>query len=262
MDDDMIRLDGVSSADKEICLIEWSLPLSPERKWDTETLPGQPLSVDYREIEPPVRITLKMAIIAQGQAAIRSAYRAAAPWLWNGTRLEISDLPGAFFDGRVTRVTQAEMTDAYMVFETVFTANPPYAQYALSKRAGFVPSVAAPLPEQITPETETCSKIFSAAGYMPAVETAGMSAPALYFAVTGTWRSLVLGGLNLSAQDERATVYIDCERQTIYAIDAGARTPYPATIAGAYPFLPASGVMAVEGTDLNVTVRMLVVERG
>lgn len=257
---DYIKLDGVSSETKGIYVLDWQLPLSPKRNRQTETISGRITSIEFSETLPPDDVILTLAIVGDSQAQIRSTFRTVSSWLWHGTRLEISDMPGCYYTGYMARITEGDVTDAYMTVKATFTANPPYIQHACSKQSGFIPSDASPIQEQITSSTETASKAFTSSGRLPIMTDAGMDKPALYFAVTGTWTQLSIGDLVITeAMSSQTTVYIDCELQVVYRISAGARVAV--AYSGDFPANDAQGIQ-VGGTAFSATVRALMIERG
>ena len=262
--DDTIMLDGVSSAAKSVHVLAWDIPLSAKRDRQAEILPGRltALRAEYATQEPR-DVMLTLAVVGDGQAALFAAYRAAARWLWQGTRLSLSALPGSWYEGEMTEITILELTDAYMTFRALFTANPPYLQHARSALDGFIPSGASPIPEQITEGTKTCAKTFTATGTLPAVTLTGMEAPALYLTISGTWSALTIGTLTIGrAAASAMTVYIDCEAQEVYSISAGTRESLMGSVSGDFPALSSGVGLTVGGTGINITVRALVIERG
>lgn len=261
--DDTITLDGISSASKGVRVIDWSIPLSARRERQTETLPGRLTSLKSEyATQAPADVTLTLAIVADGQAAALAAYLSAARWLWRGTRLELSVMPSYWYDGETTQIEIKELCDAYMTFGVTFSANPPYALRAQSKQTGFIPSSDAPIPEQITADTETCGVTLTASGSLPAVTLSGMETPAMYLCATGTWDALTIGSLTIAhAASTSMTVYIDCEAQEVYTIAAGVRASLMGDVSGDFPTLVSSQV-TVGGTNLSATVRLLAVERG
>ena len=140
-----------------------------------------------------------------------------------------------------------------------FTACPPCFMRVRSKRSGWEPTLESAVPEQITAGTETVSGVFSAAGRLPVMEDQGVHSPALYFAVTGTWTQISIGGMTITqAYTTSHTVYLDCDAQVAYTMDAGIKTSVP--VAGDFPLNDAAGIQ-VGGTALNATVRALLIER-
>lgn len=262
--DDYIKLDGISSHEKCVYLVDWTLPLSGKRDRQTEVLPGRltALESEYAQ-QQPTDVTLTLAVVADGQQALLAAYRTAARWLWKSTQLELSILPGCWYEGEITALTVGELTDAYMTFSAVFRANPPYLMHAQSQTPGFIPSGETPIAEQITAETQTCSGAFTASGTLPTVTLTGMEEPALYMMLAGTWDALSVGQLTITQAAAQATsLYIDCENQQVYTITSGSRVTWMGSVSGDFPRLESGVALSVGGTNINVTARALVIERG
>lgn len=261
-------LDGVSNADKGMVL-ESAIPfVLPKRSRNRETLPGRLASLEHADWSyQPTGIRLGLAVKGSDKAEVVQKLQAASPWLLNGTELRLWYAPNKYYLGAVEGEFEFTMlTRAYGLLTVEFLCNPPCWHKARSKQQGWEPLPGIPIPEQITASTETISGTFVTAGSLPPVSYSAVFPAALYFAVTGTWDTLNLGGasgliLNWPTP-QLMTVYVDCEAQQVYHMLGGVMTNLMGYCSGDFPILEKTTAIAVAGQNLNTTVRLFVIERG
>ncbi|MDD2649501.1 MAG: hypothetical protein PHU22_12040, partial [Eubacteriales bacterium] len=71
-----------------------------------------------------------------------------------------------------------------------------------------------------------------------------------------------VGSLNLAYQTPQSMdVYIDCENQTVYHRLGCTMTSLMSLVSGDFPEITSSGSLEISGSGLNLSVRMLIVER-
>jgi len=262
---DFFTLDGVSSATKSVILLDADLA-DIERKREETTLPNRldAIQSDYWQWEPK-DIPLQLAVIGDSMQDVTAKYLSARRWLLSAGRISLSEMPDRHYQGSITKVTKGEANDRWLKFTAVFRANPWCLHKALSKQSGFVPLSTTPIPEQITAATETCSGAFTAAGSLPEVAYAGACPAALYMTITGTWTTLAIGGsggwvINWPSP-QSMTLYIDCVSQHVYHKIGGVMTDIGGYVSGDPPAMAGTLALPIGGTNLNITARLLVIER-
>lgn len=270
MELDYIKLDGVSNETKGIVLLDVDLPDAERKRAETPLLDSMTaLESEYWDYQPG-DIPLLMAVTGDSFADLLNKYQDARRWIMPATCLELCDLPGYFFWGAVTKIQKVDANQSWLKFKVIFRANPSCTLHAISQQAGFIPGMEAGrrIPEQITAGITSCSGVFTSAGALPEVTNAGAYEAAMYLVVTGTWTTLAIGGadglvLNWPAATTQ-TVYINCDLEYIYRLEAEQPVDLYGYTSGNFPRLTAPGTMAmaVAGTNINVTVRLLVIERG
>ena len=270
---DWIEIDGVKSSDLEgLVPLGWTLPLYTRRKRDTSWIPGRidQIQSQYPTYEEPA-LTLELAVLGGSDAQTRSRWMAVKRWLGRGRRIRLSDMPGYYMLGETTQATvrddvmQASPGDgSWMKVSAIWTLCPACLIRYHSAQAGWVPALDAPIPEQLTAGRATGSKAFTANGYMDSVAYQGLYPARLYLAVTGTWTEITIGGAGgLTVHQAAAastTLYVDCGAQVIYTLESGVQVNWAGAVSGDYPAPTEDFALAVSGTGINVTVRMLVVE--
>jgi len=268
MEMDHITLDGESNEGAGIVLLDVDLP-DITRNREVEPQKGRLEAIEDEDWEQkPQEIPMVMAVVGESQTDLTSRYMAARRWLLRGgaiRRLSMSELPGYHFKGVITKVTKSEVTDKWIKFTVTFRANPSCPLRVLTQQPGFIPAFDTPVPEQITAENATCSGTFSEPGFLPEVEYEGIHEAELYIVATGSWTTLSIGGaegLTINWEADNKTVYIDCEHQKIYYLDAGQIVRLDSVTTGDFPAVKDTFAMMVGGTGLNVTVRLLAIERG
>ena len=290
---DWIEIGGKSSQDLAgLVIMRYDLPPMAAMAWERTPIPGRVAALisDYAQSEAET-IAVEFAVPGESlqDAWERYAQLEVARWFsglglppaarkWTVPPSRYSDVgsgntvlrfdvcPKDYYVGRLKAIEPVEETDKWVLFKAMLELNPSCPQRALSKQAGFVPDLITPPPEQITAATETCSKALTASGFLAEVPYKGTHAAALYLAITGTWTSLqVGGGTGLSIQWPRSvttTVYIDCEAGQIYHIQDDQRLALSGVTAGDYPTLRDSDALAIGGEGIDLTARLLVVQRG
>jgi hypothetical protein len=267
MEMDYIKLDGVSNATKGIVLLDVDLPDTDRKRAETPLLDSMTaLESEYWDYQPG-DIPILMAVTGSGFADLLDKYQDARRWITPARRLEFCDLPGYYFWGSVTKIQKVDTNESWIKFKVTFRANPSCTLRALSQQSGFIPSLDTRIPEQITAANATCSGSFSAPGILPEVPYAGAYEAAMYMVVTGTWTTLAIGGaagftINWAAATSK-TVYINCELEEIYYLDAGQMVDLRGvTSPPTFPRMTKPMGLLVGGTNTNMTVRLLVIERG
>lgn len=263
-----IWMDGVSSATiPGLKVMGGSVPLLQIGSYGYAAIPGRMAVV--REDAPqikPMDITLELAVIGSSPSDVRAKWRAALRYLAAGRVLRLSDAPGDFYRGRVISIKAGEETPNWIRGTAIFSANPPCALRSLGANA-LIPSPLLPVPEQLTDANSTCIGAFTAAGTMPAVAESGLFPPEVYLAITGTFGSLSLGGaagLVISyATPQSMTIYVDTENMVAYHRLGGVMQSLAGSVSGEYGALAQSiAALPIAGESLNISVRMLAIERG
>lgn len=266
MEMDHISLDGVNCEEQGIILLDADLS-NVEIKQQETVLPDKlkAIEAEYTEIDP-ADIPLTMAVVGDGETDLTVKYMAARRWLLSGSRLEMSATPGYYYTGRVTRIQRQEANGKWVKFQVVFRANPYCHQRVMTAVSGFILAEGTRIPEQITAENATVSGTFTSAGMMTLVDYLGAHPAALYLSITGTWTTLAIGGakgvtINWAAGTAK-TVYMDCDLEEVYYLDAGLPVDLRGMATGNMPVMDGPLALPVGGTGIDITVRMLVIERG
>lgn len=261
-------LDGISNMEKGMVL-ESAVPfILPKRSRNRETIPGRLSSLESQDwAYQPTGVKLGLAVQGADKAEVVQKLQAASPWLLGCTELRLWYAPDKYYLGAVEGELEFSMiTRTYGRLSLEFLCNPPCWHKARSKLAGWEPLPGVPIPEQITSSTETASATIAGSGALPSVAYAAAFPAALYFAVTGTWDTLNLGGatgLILSwPTPQPMTVYADCEAQQVYHKMGGVMTSLMGYCSGDFPVLKDTSAISVTGQNLNAAVRLFVIERG
>lgn len=94
----------------------------------------------------------------------------------------------------------------------------------------------------------------------------GRESAETYLAVTGTWTTLQLGASFsvLEKADTATTLFIDCENAQVWQLtEDGVEVNMMGVTTGDLPELrPGAASLQVGGQGLQVTVRVLIIERG
>lgn len=206
-------------------------------------------------------VGVKLLVRGTDRAETMARANALNRWLSGGTKLRLWFDPGRYCLGRILDGVSAERVGTKLVrLSFRFTASPPCFMRVKSALTAWEPKDDLPIPEQITARTATCSGAFTAPGRLPEMTDGGAFSPLLYFVLTGTWTTVSVGSLVVTqAYAASHTVYIDCDAETVYTIDAGQRVNVPAS--GAFPVFDASGIQ-IGGTGIDLTARALMIERG
>jgi len=258
------KLNGISSVDKGLMLSDVMPLILPKRAKDREPRLANLAAVEsiyWKYQSSPIR--LKFTVEGTDKADLVNKLQSVAGWILNASELCLWYDPAKYYTGSVEGDTDFNLiTSNYGTLEFDFLCNPPCWHKVNSKTAGWLPVAGTPAPEQITAGTETASRVN--AGNLPSVTYTAAHPAALFFAIIGTWDSLALGGaaglvINWPTP-QSLTLYIDCDAQVVYHKLGGVMTAVP--FSGDFPVLAATGAMAVAGTNLDATIRMLVIERG
>lgn len=260
-----IEINGISSLSFGLGLLNADLSLLPARRKERESLYGA-----IRALEGEDYLysggTLSVTLAARGtnKATVMAAFDNAAGWLSGGRFLRLWSRPDYFFEGSFEGSQALKMLAkgiGEMTFD--FALNPGCAQRGVGLPLGWVPALNTPVPEQTNDTVCTVKKAFTAPGALPSAgdELNAVLPPALYLAITGTWKTLTIGGALTITEAFAAsgTVYIDGDRQQVYRLVDGVR--HNVKHNGDFPLLPNDGILPVGGTDMNITARMLVIER-
>ncbi len=260
-------LDGVSNEDKGLMLSSVTPLLFPKRTRNREPRPGKLTAIEsvYWQYQAlPIRLTFTLN--GTDKDDIINKFQALSGWMLNASELRLWYNLDKYYLGAIETNNDdfKLITSQYGQIIVDFMCNPPCWHKVRSKQAGWQPSAGTPIPEQITASTETVSR--TNAGELPAVSYTAVHPAALYFAITGTWTTLAIGGgaglVIPWAAVGSTTLYIDCDAQEIYHKAGGVMTSVP--FAGDFPALDinSAGAIAVAGENLSATTRMLVIERG
>lgn len=259
-----ILLDGVSNEDKGLVLSSISPFIMPRRTRNREPRLGMLTSVEstyWQYQATPIKVVLSME--GSEKADLINRLQFVSAWILNAKELRTWYDVEKYYIGAVEGdidVSFPSMTWAQISFE--FLCNPPCWHFVRGKQSGWRPTFDIPIPEQITAETETVSR--TDAGDLPSVTYEAAHPAALYFAITGTWTTLAIGGgagLVIPWETPQSmTLYIDCDAQVVYHKLGGTMTSVP--FSGEFPQLTKTGSIVIAGQNLAATVRMLVIERG
>lgn len=256
--------DGISTVEKGLMLSSVSPLILPRRSKNREPRLRNITALEsiYWLYEPtPVPFTF--TIEGDDKADIINKYQDLAGWLLNAVEMRLYYNPDKYYLGAIEGDLDFNLiTSKFGTIKFDFMCNPPCWHRARSKQAGWKPAAGTPIPEQISSATETVSR--TNAGDLPEVTYAAAHPAALFFAITGTWTSLALGGsgglvINWPSP-QSMTLYIDCDTNMVYHKLAGVMTAVP--YSGEFPQLAKTGAISVAGDDLAATIRLLVIERG
>lgn len=258
------ELNGVSSLNKGLRLEKAELFVLPARSRERLTLPGRLISLEDDEFSTrPENIRLTFGAMDTAYPEAYARLSNAAEWLLSARTLRLWIAPDRYYTGAVEGSAEMHRIARRHAGVTVsFLCNPPCRQKAIvPAQPLWMPADTLPIPEQITASIQSTSKALTAAGALPAVSAARALPPALYLMIEGSWTTLTIGGtLNITQALSGATIFVDCEAEECYRIVSGKRTNVSHN--GDYPKLPANGALAISGTAMNITARLLVVERG
>lgn len=257
-----ITLNGVSSLDKGLRLVETRPFLLPTRTRQRDTVPGRIGSISSADFEIPAKgIRLLLAHEGNGKQEVIEHLFEIADWALNARMLTLWHDPDHYYTGAIEGDTDFSMlTKRHGQLEMTFMADPPCRHRALAE-GGFIPSPALPIPEQISDAVKTAVATGQSSAFeLDALNVKGAFPPALYLKMSGYWGTLSIGGLEITESSSNTTLYIDGAAQEVYKMVGGTRTNVRHT--GTFPQL-ASNKLSVSGTDFNLsTARLLVIERG
>lgn len=256
-----ITLNGVSSLDKGLRLVEASPFILPARTRQRETIPGRLGSISSSDFEIPAKgMRILLAKEGDGKSDIISYMHEIAGWLMSARTLTLWYSPDHYYTGAVEGDADFSMlTKRHGQIEIEFIADPPCRHKALVS-GGFTPSPTLPIPEQISETVKTAVAIDQNEAFELSAWDRGALPPALYMRITGHWETLGIGGLEVSESSEIITLYVDCVAQEVYKMVGGTRTNVRHT--GTFPQL-ASNKLSVTGTALSISsAYLLVIERG
>lgn len=257
-----ITLNGISSIDKGLRLVAAEPFIIPTRTRHRETVPGRLGSISTGAFETPaLGYRLRLAATADDKAAVVRALNAIAGWLLSGRVLTVWHDPTLYYTGAVEGAASFSMlTRKTGQIEVDFVCDPPCWHRPKVNTPSWRPAADKPIPEQINASINTASASGTTAFDLAVSEVTEAQPPALYLRITGTWTALTFGTLRITEAATASTdLYIDCEAQEIYHLDAGVRVN--AKYSGDFPVLTDGGIH-INGTDFNVTARLLVIERG
>lgn len=264
-----IALDGEKSTAVEgLEVLAYTPPLLAPRTRQETVIPGRVAALAQREWQrEPVDLEIILALVGDDMQAMLNAWQTQAlPWLYDAARLELDAMPGYFFRGAVTEAVIEEQTDAWLRARVVFRCNPPLPLRLRSGQANWFPQADLPISQQITAQTATAGASFSAPGVLPIPQgVGGRESAETYLAVTGSWTELHLGAsFAVLEAAAGATLYIDCEHAQVWRVEAdGTEVNMMGVTTGELPELrPGATGLQVGGSGLQVTVRVLLIERG
>lgn len=267
---DWIALDGIRSDTLPglVCM-SYTPPLLPKRQQEETLLPGRLTAITQKAWQhDPFDLPVKLALVGASYASMLAVWQEQVlPWAWSAARLEVDALPGRFFRGAVTEISEPEMTDQWMTFTLTFRCNPPLPLRLRTGQEGWFPAADTPVPQQLTAANATVSGSFTAAGWLNLTGgCGGVEAAETYLAITGTWTTLQLGASFsvLQKADTSMTLYIDSENGQVWRCEEdGTEVNMMGVTSGELPEVkPGQTGLQVSGEGMNVTVRLLVIERG
>ncbi len=253
-----IELDNVRSTAFSNTLVTNVTPfLKARRKAARTAVSGRLGQIDNGE--PTLEtadVQFTLAVYGDGRTDAMSRARQLLPWL-NGTKLRTYLEPDKYCIGAIeSEIRPSKESRKLITIECTFTANPGCMYHPVGD---FDPDIDTPVQEQITAENALVSGTFTDAGRLTAMQGGGTYGPALYFAITGTWEYLSIGGLTLTQPAEnQTTAYLDCENQIVYRYDSNNKVAIP--ISGSFPENDPDGII-IGGTDFSVTVLGQMIER-
>jgi hypothetical protein len=260
-----ILLDGVSNETMGLGL-ERVIPfVYPRRTRSAEAALDGLTSLEGEWVYSPTPIPIYLLAKGTDKAAAIQKFQDAAAWLINARELRLSSNAARYYLGSIQNAEEPEQLSSHTFrLKAEFLCNPPCWHRVNTDDADFKPNLDARLPEQITAGKATVQAAFAAPGLLPQVTYTAAHPAALYFAVEGTFTTFTLGGaagLVLNWETPQSmTVYLDCVAQVVYHLLGGVLTAIP--YSGEFPALTKTGQIAVGGTGLNATVKLLVIERG
>lgn len=265
-----IALDGVKSTNiPGLAVLAYTPPLLAPRSREETVIAGRLTALTQRDWQrEPADLEITLALVGESMQAMLELWQTQAlPWLYDATRLELDAMQGYFFRGAVTEVSIEEQTDAWLRARAVFRCNPPLPLRLRSGQAGWTPEADTPIPQQLTAQTATASGSFSAPGFLTIPGgVGGRESAETYLAVTGTWTTLQLGASFsvLEKADTATTLFIDCENAQVWQLtEDGVEVNMLGVTTGDLPELrPGAASLQVGGQGLQVTVRVLIIERG
>ena len=260
-----IELNGISSLSFGLGLLNADLSLLPMRRKERETLYGSIRALEGEEyLYPGATISVTLAAQGEDKAAVMAAFHRAAGWLSTARFMRLWSYPDYYYEGSFEGANSLNMiAKGIGSMELDFTLNPGCAQRAVGLRSGWVPTTDLPLPEQISDTIKTIEGKFTKAGSLASSgqDLSSVYPPAIYLCISGTWTHLVIGGtleINEPAQSA-TTLYIDADRQQVYTIADGLRRNVKHS--GEFPSLAKDGTLDIAGESMNITAKMLVIER-
>lgn len=257
-----IKLNGVSSLDKGLRLVEAKPFVLPRRSRQRESIPGRLGSISSSEFETPAKgIRILLAHAGDGkQEAIEHMF-GVSDWALSARTLTLWHAPDHYYTGAIEGdVDFSMLSRKHGQLDMEFMADPPCRHRALVT-GGFIPSPALPIPEQISDTIKTAVATGQSSGFeLDALNVKGTFPPALYLKFSGYWGTLNIGGLEIIESSSNTTLYIDSITQEVYKMVGGVRTNVRHM--GDFPELT-NNKLNVSGTDFNLsTARLLVIERG
>ena len=229
--DKYILLDGISNAEKGLKLSSISPFILPRRTRSREPRLGMLAAVEsvYWQYQPtPIKVVL--SVEGKDKADLINRLQFASAWILNAKELRTwYDLDKYYTGAAEGEIEFVMLSRTWGQISFDFFMQPPCWHVVRSRQSGWQPSPDTPTPEQITADTETVSR--TNAGDLPAINYEAAHPPALYFAITGTWTSLAIGGAAGLVIDwpspQSMTLYIDCDTQAAYHKLGGVMTAVP-----------------------------------
>lgn len=252
----------------DLHVLSWDAPLMPRAGYAASPLPGMMTSVEAaRRDWKPENISVTLAIIGSSRADIRTKYKAISRVLFEADHLILSDMPGYHYRGYTQEIRPAEDMEEWLSFRLTFVANPPCRLRVLGVSAGWIPSQALPIPEQITETNAGHNLALSGSGTVTGSvaihDGTSPYPPEVYMLLIGSWDSLTIGGtggLTIPGLPVTSAVWLDAEAMQVYDKVEGIRTPVP-NITGDYAAIGRDPLLAFSGVNPNLTAHILVIER-
>lgn len=265
---DWIALDGIKSTALEgVVVMDYTPLYLPVRNREETSLPGRLSAITQKAWQQdPADLTITLAVVGADQQEVHRRWReTVAPWLYHASRLVLDDAPEHFHRGAVTQVQQVEDEDRWIRLQVTFRCNPPCRLRMLTSQAGWYPAEDVPIPRQLTAQNATVSKSLTEPGWLE-TSCGGLEDAECYIAVTGTWKTLRLGdGFQVAAEAAgEITLYLDGENEQVWRCEEDStEVNMMSATTGDLPRISASNPrLYVGGEDIDVTVHLLVIERG
>lgn len=163
-----------------------------------------------------------------------------------------------FWRGYVSDLKLSRLSMLWGKLEVSFTLSPPVRYFIRSE--GTVDLLSS-ICEQLTADNQTAGAALVEDGSIE-YESASVYPAETYIKVTGTFKNLKVGALEIAYETPQSMdVFIDCENQFVYHKLGGTLTSLMSVVSGDFPEISGSGSLAITADAVNVTARMLLIER-
>lgn len=256
-----IELNGIRSDVYDLGVLSADVPILSDRTTDMARAGDRLRFLTSKSaVDEGLPINIRLAAQGDNKTAVKQQFNAAGQWLYGGQYLRIWSDPLRFYEGEFKDFSSVKMqTRRIGSIDLTFECNPPCGQKAIELTEGWVPSVGTPIPEQLTDTICTMKSVRTTAGKLSVIECGRIHPPALYMKITGSFASLVIGDTLTINEAPAGALYIDCDAMQCYTLSDGLRVN--ARHSGAFPTLPLDGRLSIGGTNINITIWLMVIER-